>query len=350
VFLRIDNVINFKRWLRGFSPRIATLGEVIAFNRLFKSMRRRLGAEPPLRVTWINVGITFHGLQLLRNDVNLFTDRAFRDGLRARSPQLGDPTNAAAEGHPNNWLVLDGPLAGAAANTVAHVMFIVAGDDQNDVNSVVNEIQAAAGPNGAMPVGFVGSPNQGHEDGQNLPDGLGGHEHFGFLDGVSQPGVRGRLSDDPHDVLTVRQNPNNRDQGKPGQELLWPGEFVFGYPGGPRNPDGKGDPFTEPGSISAAGPPWANDGSFLVFRRLRQKVSLFHTFLRDQRDALQAGGAPAAVTGDLVGGRLVGRWRSGAPVLRTRNPNAALNDQDNSALADDDCANNNFERSYSGRV
>ena len=343
VFLRIDNVAIFKPWLQSFTPRIATLGEVITFNRLFKSMRRRLGTDPPLKVTWINVGFTFHALQLLRNDANLFTDAAFRDGLRGRSPQLGDPTDPAAEGHPSKWLVVDGPLAGPPPNTVAHVMFIVAGDDQNDVNNIVNEIQVAAGANGATPVGFAGTANQGHEDGQNLPDGLGGHEHFGFLDGVSQPGVRGRLSDDPQDVLTVRQNPNDRDQGKPGQELIWPGEFVIGYPGGPRNPDGEEDPFTEPGSVSTAGPAWANDGSFLVFRRLRQKVSLFHTFMRDQRDALQAAGAPAAVTADLVGARLVGRWRSGAPVLRTRNPSAALNDQDNPTLADNDCANNNFE-------
>src|SRR5207247_5614818 len=75
----------------------------------------------------------------------------------------------------------------------------------------------------------------------------------------------------------------------------------------------------------------------------RQRVSLFHTFLSDQRDALQAGGAPADVTADLVGARLVGRWRSGAPVERTRNPIAAQNDLDDPALAGDDCANNNFE-------
>jgi Dyp-type peroxidase family len=343
VFLRIDSVINFKPWLRSFTPRIATLGEVITFNRLFKSMRRRLDADPSLKVTSINVGFTFPGLQLLRNDANLFSDRAFRDGLRARSPQLGDPISATDEGHPNNWLVVDGAVGGAALNTVAHVVFIVAGDDKNDVDNVVNEIKAAAGANGATPVGFAGTANQGHEDGENLPGSLGGHEHFGFLDGVSQPGVRGRLSDEPHDLLTVRQNPNNRDQGKPGQELIWPGEFVVGYPSGPPNPDGEGDPFTEPGPISTAGPPWANDGSFLVFRRLRQKVSQFHTFLRHQRDVLQGMGAPAAVTADLVGARLVGRWRSGAPVLRTRNPNAALNDQDNPTLADNDCANNNFE-------
>ena len=31
-----------------------------------------------------------------------------------------------------------------------------------------------------------------------------GHEHFGFKDGISHPGVRGRLSDNPTDYLTPR--------------------------------------------------------------------------------------------------------------------------------------------------
>lgn len=30
-----------------------------------------------------------------------------------------------------------------------------------------------------------------------LPGALAGHEHFGFKDGVSQPGIRGRLSEHP---------------------------------------------------------------------------------------------------------------------------------------------------------
>src|SRR5262249_60328553 len=46
-----------------------------------------------------------------------------------------------------------------------------------------------------------------------------GHEHFGFKDGVSRPGIRG---------VTRRQNPDDEDQGLPGQDLLWPGEFVLG--------------------------------------------------------------------------------------------------------------------------
>jgi len=33
-----------------------------------------------------------------------------------------------------------------------------------------------------------------------------------------------------HKFLAASQNPNDPDQGLPGADLLWPGEFVFGYP------------------------------------------------------------------------------------------------------------------------
>jgi Dyp-type peroxidase family len=168
------------------------------------------------------------------------------------------------------------------------------------------------------------------EEGNNLPEDpdpdqdLKGHEHFGFLDGVSQPGIRGRLSDAPDDFLTRRQNPDDPDQGKPGQDLLWPGEFVFGYRG--QDPTKE---VPQPGDIAVAGPAWAKDGSFLVFRRLRQDVAGFHAFLQNASSRL---GIPVG----RLGAKCVGRWESGAPILR-----ASL--EDNLVLAGDDCANNHFE-------
>jgi Dyp-type peroxidase family len=159
---------------------------------------------------------------------------------------------------------------------------------------------------------------------------MAGHEHFGFLDGISQPGLRGRASEDATDVLTARQNLADPGEGKPGQDLVWPGEFVFGYPGQVGSRDGL-----EPGgdaSFDGAGSPqvpaWASDGSFLVFRRLGQDVFRFHRFLREEGMRLRM--SPAA-----VGARLVGRWPSGAPLMRA--PAA-----DDPTLADNDCANNHF--------
>ena len=68
-------------------------------------------------------------------------------------------------------------------------------------------------------------------------------------------------------MLTPRQNPNNRNQGKPGHELIWPGEFVFGYPGQEGNADD--DPrksFEKPGPVSTAGVDWADDGPCFALR------------------------------------------------------------------------------------
>src|SRR5262249_9398078 len=119
-----------------------------------------------------------------------------------------------------------------------------------------------------------------------------GHEHFGFRDGVSQPGIRG---------LTARQNPADGNQGLPGQDLLWPGQFVFGYPA----QDDEDDKAKGPEPVMAY--PWMRNGAYMVFRRLEQKVPEFRKFVTDQS-------AHLGVDAELLAARMVGRWRSGAPL------------------------------------
>jgi Dyp-type peroxidase family len=153
------------------------------------------------------------------------------------------------------------------------------------------------------------------EMGKVRPGAQRGHEHFGYLDGISQPGIRG---------LTRPSNPTYRpDQGLPGQDLLWPGEFVFGYPGQhPEDPRKKG-----PTPEMAA--PWMRNGSYMVFRRLEQKVPEFRRFVRERAARL-------GMDQELLGARMFGRWKSGAPLER-----APLYDKP--ALGDDEKRNNDFE-------
>jgi hypothetical protein len=54
----------------------------------------------------------------------------------------------------------------------------------------------------------------------------------------------------------------------------------------------------------------AVDGSFLVFRFLSQTVLEFDNFLRDH--PLPVPGLTPAEGSELLGARLVGRWKSGA--------------------------------------
>lgn len=331
IFLHIDRARDFKPWLASQVDFIATAAEVLAFNHLFKEIRTRRQRESnAVKATWINIAFSSQGIKVLVGaaEARKFRDRAFKAGLAARSESLGDPRDADdLEGSPRNWVV------GGPNNRPAHVVLIVASDDRGDMLAEVERIEESL-RNFRMRDG-TRAPSGAHvifkEEGANLPPPLAGHEHFGFLDGVSQPGMRGRISPDPHDVLTLRQNPKDRNQGKPGQDLLWPGEFVFGYPGQDPN-----KPVEEPGAVMDAGPDWARNGSFLVFRRLRQDVFALHKFLKAVAAHFDAPD-PASSSGPrMIGSSLVGRWPSGAPVER-------VPDDDNRALANDDCASNHFE-------
>jgi deferrochelatase/peroxidase EfeB len=119
-----------------------------------------------------------------------------------------------------------------------------------------------------------------------------GHEHFGFLDGISQPGIRG---------LTRASRLQAPDQGLPGQDLIWPGEFVYGYP------LQNSTDVTAPGPIAEPPATWARNGSFAVIRRLEQLVPEFRAFIAGEAKRL-------AIYPELLGARMVGRWQSGAPL------------------------------------
>jgi Dyp-type peroxidase family len=330
IFLRIDDAAQFKPWLKSQIDSVATLAEVLAFNRLFKAVRTRRKRESnTVKATWVNIAFSYQGIRALvgATEADKFTDAAFKDGLAARSVGLGDPRDGEdLEGSAKNWVV------GGPNNEPVDVVLVVASDDRADMLAEIERIEESL-ENFRLSDG-THAPSGAHvafkEEGANLPAPLSGHEHFGFLDGVSQPGVRGRVSDDPHDVLTLRQNPLDRNQGKPGQELLWPGEFVFGYPGQDPNDQEK------KGAVQKAGPDWGDNGSFLVIRRLRQDVCAFHKFLKDVAAHFEVPDTELSSGARMIGSSLVGRWPSGAPVER-------VPDDDNRKLANDDCANNHFE-------
>ncbi|MEH1818796.1 MAG: Dyp-type peroxidase [Nostoc sp.] len=320
LFLEIENPKAFKHWLKSQIDFVATASEVIAFNRLFKSARKRRGREGAVKATWVNIAFSFEGLKKLTNDADSFTDDSFKAGLAARAVDLNDPVDK--DGKPIGWVV------GGPDNGKTDVVFIIASDERADLLAEVSRILESI-------VVFTdehGKPKSSGakitflEEGANLPPPLTGHEHFGNLDGISQPGIRGRVADNPKELLTPRQNPENKNQGKPGQDLLWPGEFVFGYEG--QNNDAKTLEDSK-GQVVSAGLHWANDGSYLVFRRLRQDVYKFHDFLHE--NAAELNTDPRKVSA-----KLIGRWPSGAPTVRTP-------EKDAPQLGDNDDANNDFE-------
>lgn len=133
-----------------------------------------------------------------------------------------------------------------------------------------------------------------------LPEGI---EHFGFKDGSSQPVIEG--SD------TVAH---------PGQDIIKPGEFILGYP----NESGN---IVNPLLVPEIG----SNGTFVVYRKLYQDVALFRKFTTDVASDL----SPPLNNADLVAAKMVGRWRSGAPLVLKP-------DDDDPLLGNDPNKNNDF--------
>jgi Dyp-type peroxidase family len=223
---------------------------------------------------------------------------------------------------------------------------LIAGDEHDQVSAAAADLIEDAAKAGLVLLSREDGHDLSYFDGN---DQRKGHEHFGFKDGISQPAVRGRISENEF-LETVRQ-PSDPDYTKPelaepGQPLVCVGQFVLGYPTqvldfprvpGPPDQLAPKPPAIAPGSFAA--PWWAANGSFLVYRRLSQDVAGFNRFVVTQASKFK-GQTPL---GDplFLSSRLVGRWKSGAPILRS-----PLQDKPN--LGSNDVANNAFEYAAGG--
>jgi Dyp-type peroxidase family len=322
----------------------STSKQVIDFNEQFRAIRHAGLPEGSILATWTNIVFTGSGMKKFGAGTTNFP-KAFTDRMEKR--KIGDVGGNA----PTHWN--DGMDVIVAWDKV-DVMIILASDDPAQLDRLASRSRLAiylarlnASTSGFNILGII----RGETRVDAGPNQVG-HEHFGFKDGVSQPGVRG--VDSPDDSL------HNPDQGNPGQDLLHPGEFVLGYPrqipsaevgvNGPNPCQGKisGKEFepTDPPDSQVVLPDWAKNGSFLVFRRLAQDVKGF-------RDAVVQNAGTLGLTTDLLGAKLVGRYRSGAPLEALKfqsgigeyqppenDPGAATA---NPALANSNALNNDFE-------
>jgi deferrochelatase/peroxidase EfeB len=143
-------------------------------------------------------------------------------------------------------------------------------------------------------------------------------EPFGFVDGVSQPVIRGS------DQANRSNDPIH---------LVQPGEFVIGYP------DDRGNFPPEP-ELSALADPRnllpiadksrsfgtaivdspraiARNGTFLVIRQLEQDVEAFERYCAEQAETLAKRlPEPYDVDPDFVAAKLIGRWKDGSSLVR----------------------------------
>ncbi|WP_165967972.1 Dyp-type peroxidase [Saccharopolyspora elongata] len=281
VYLEIRDLARARARVARQADVVATAAEVLDFMRLFGAATRRRGHRPGLSATWRNLAFSCDALRRFAPDADQIDAPAFQEGMHSRAA-----TPAA------DWVV-------GSPGSVPDVVVLLAADDEPGLAAECAALQAELGD---------GFDLRGIQRGAALP---GEREHFGFRDGVSQPGIRGHRAAPPFDPITPRRDPRDVQRGHPGQRLVWPGEFVLGYPA-----QDAADPAL-PGPVADVGPQWTRNGTFLVYARYRQDTEGFAEFLT------RAGAAIAEREPELadlsphrLGALLVGRWRSGAPVMR----------------------------------
>ena len=130
---------------------------------------------------------------------------------------------------------------------------------------------------------------------------------LGYKDGIDQPAIEGS---------GVEPLPG---QGRP----IKAGEFILGYPGEAGFPL----PMPQPDILG-------RNGTYVGFRKYQSRVGAFNRFLRANGNTEEER--------ELLAAKLVGRWRSGAPLMLAP-------DVDNPALGADPQRNNDFNYSNDPR-
>jgi Dyp-type peroxidase family len=243
-------------------------------------------AWPERPATTTNVALTYSGLRTLGVDDAILSELpvAFREPMRERAPRVLDDTGPSA---PKFW---DEQLGTGDV----HLLVMIAGCDPEDDAALTDAVgmlrQRMGGLEEALPP-------------QRVEALRNAREHFGWADGLGQPAIEG--------VPKNRAGQGVPQEGARGWRDLKAGEFILGYP----DEDGQ--------ILSGPALPLLRNGSFMVYRKLRQDVPRFRELLSEAaRSYAQALNLDATVNPEeLLAAKLVGRWRDGVAIeLADRRP------------------------------
>ncbi len=251
-------------------------------HRLCKVVASAAHPTSPAADTWVSVALSFQGLKALgvpQASLDSFSPE-FQQGMAARAKLLGDDGVSS----PEYW---ENPLG----SSDVHIVLTALAPDTKRLETALerarNEYRELPGVTAIWRQDCHALPNE--------------KESFGFKDGIGQPAIEG--------YGTQGSNPN--------EDPLKAGEFVLGYP------DEMGDiPSTPQPEILG------RNGSYVVFRKLQQRVAAFRQYLKANCSTAEAE--------ELLAAKMMGRWRSGAPL-------ALCPLHDNPELGIDPQRNNDFQ-------
>ena len=272
-----------------------------------KAMRETMARDR----RWVTVAFTWNGLRALGVDeASLATfPEEFRQGMIARAEILGD----TGESHPKNWV-------DKTTSPDLHAILVLFARDSDERGRCVAEheklLARCAGVEILSVLDLDATPPLDYP-----------HDHFGYRDRLSQPVLEGSEEVKPATAGPSKEGefisqPVIEGTGEtptPGTGApLKTGEFILGYPdeAGPAGPV-----MPQPEVLS-------RNGSYMAYRRLEEHVGRFRNFLREQ-------GGETREEQELLAAKIMGRWRSGAPLVLAP-------EKDDPALGADPLRNNDF--------
>ncbi|TVY42074.1 Peroxidase [Lachnellula occidentalis] len=291
LFFQIQNPDAFKGRLKRFLPRITTAEQACQYKDRMKAakeeadrsgMRKAMMALPGINIAFTSTGLTKLGKFVLtakdqgavkkdRALSQVFRDKQLRGGLFEKGMYADltgegwdDPQEIRTEYKPfgpDNERLIDGVL-------------LVTSSCPDDFQKQVAEVTDRFEDEGVVRMIMT-------RHGTVRPGEHKGKEHFGYMDGISQPVIEGLDTREPVEKEPVR---------------VKPGLILCGQPG---------DCMPQPA--------WAKDGSFLVIRDLQQLVPEYDNWLEEN-----ASKAPFTAghkdPPQKLAAYLMGRWKNGTPV------------------------------------
>ena len=231
--------------------------------------------------SWVGVAISHEGLKALglpEESLSSFP-LPFRQGMAARAEMLRD----FGENAPETW---EEPFK---PGTLHIALTIFAADEaarDKAVGKAMAELERSSG------VTLVATHEFGADEDAENP--------FGFRDAIAQPNIAGSGVDPlPGDGPAIAA-----------------GEFILGENSETGQPLGVPQP-----------PELGRNGTYVVLRKYNSRVGAFNDFLREHAEGEEAQ--------HLLAAKMVGRWRSGAPLILSP-------DHDDEALGADPERNNDF--------
>jgi deferrochelatase/peroxidase EfeB len=265
--------------------RSATCGNAWLTGLIDKVGTARVVGSSVVDSRWVTLGFTWEGLRALgMAEASLATfPEEFRQGMAARAAILG----LTGINHPDHWV-------GGLASPELHAIVVLFARDVAERERCRQEHERyLARCDGVELLSSL--------DLEAIPPFDHAHEHFGYRDRLSQPFIEG---------TGVEPTPG---AGPP----IKPGEFFLGCP----DEEGPAAGLPQPEILS-------RNGSYVAYLRMEEHVGAFRDFLREHADTPELQ--------ELMAAKLMGRWRSGAPLVLAP-------DKDDATLGADGRRNNDFK-------